>query len=140
VEKVIHPVYASERTGMIWLLEKSQHQMGVDVEKPHAKFEVLGDPLMIHESNSCSSNTMLSKFNLMPSHCKLIGFGCNGCRLVIVNWVADSIVNSIVDAIIDAIIDSVVMWVFVVDIVPPQVQLIIKGFATEIRDFCWIQG
>jgi hypothetical protein len=72
---------------------------------------------MIHESNGCSSNTTLSKFDLMPSHCKLIGFDCDGCRLVIVNRVADSIVDSIVDVIVDAIIDSVVMRVFVVDVV-----------------------
>jgi hypothetical protein len=28
VEKVIHPVYASERTGMIWLLEKKSAPNG----------------------------------------------------------------------------------------------------------------
>lgn len=103
VEEIIHPVDTSERTGMIQLLVNSWHNLGVGVEKLCAKFQVLGDPLMIHESKGCSHDLAPSKCKPMLSNCEVSGFGCDA-MLCLDSCGVDIIIDPIVDPIIDEII------------------------------------
>jgi hypothetical protein len=108
VEKIIHLVNASERTGMIWLLDKNQHDLGVGVEVPHVKFKVLADPLIIQERSGYSCGLTLLKCNLMPNNPKVrdysVIFCLNGHGAII-----------IIEPIVNPIVNDIVMHGFIVD-------------------------